>query len=384
MDIMRNKRVFGVFFIQLAVVLLLVAHSLQLIVKMNTNIKRLDKLKAAKAYVSVDYTTDDKIADIMSNEKRAATVDKLKEFYLYMYGLDCVEQYTVWGYEMGLNPHGIPETQKTANSKFFEVFNFRTIEGRLFRAEDFMAQEEETVPVLIGYNLKACYKLGEIYDFRNGGTGRAFKGKVIGVLEYNSSYPDIADLYYEINLNNTYIIPLNIKYMEKYSGISDFDMAINSTVLFSDNPALVKEIEDKYRSYNVFNVKYVPIQESLNEFVEYMEPQITYEMIVAFIVIIFAEIGIVSAVLLIINRNIKEFGIHILCGAGLRDIIARVVLQLFFTGIAAIIPVVIIFCNVSVVLLTCAVLLIVEGVTAAIPVYNLKSKKVIEMVRRNE
>lgn len=375
---------FIVFFIQFTITLLLVAYSLLQIIKLVNGLEQVESLKDAKAYIASDSTQDAKVREINSRESRLESIEKLKEFYFYLSNLDEIEQYTIFGYDIGYNSLGILETQKTANKKFFDMFKFKVIEGRLFNNDDFIVDSEETVPVLIGYNLKECYNIGDTYTFSNGGTGKEFKGKVIGILQYNSSYPDIYNIYNKIVLNDTYIIPLNLDYMMENSGVSDFDMAINSTVLFSTNAQIIKNIENVYKSYNLFNVKFIPIQESLNEFIEYMKPQIIYELVIAFIIIIFAAIGMISSMILIVNRNMKEYTIHILCGAQIGDIIKRIVLQILLLLVLAIIPILLLFNNLQTIVYTLIFDICIGAVILIPPIYKLESLKIIDMIRRYE
>lgn len=237
----------------MVIVFLLVNSSIIQIIRVNDGINRLQKLKDNKAFVNRDATSNGKIDALIADEKNS--IPKLKELYSYIVNNDKTSSYSKFEYETAEKIQGNTIIQSTANKRFFESYDIKVIEGTMFNESDFTSNSD-IIPIVVGYNLKDRYKIGQTYLERDLDTNKDITYKVIGILEYNSSYPSLVDIGKETDLNYTFFKPLNINLVNEFSSI---DMAISSTVIFTKDQKDVRDIEEKSAELGLFSMEYKPI-----------------------------------------------------------------------------------------------------------------------------
>ncbi|MCY6960463.1 ABC transporter permease [Clostridium brassicae] len=378
LDIKVYKRISIIFFIQMVVVLLLVNSCITQIITVNNGLNRLQKLKDNKAYVNRDATSNGKIDSLIADERNS--VPKLKELYSYIINNNITNTYSKFEYQTSEQIEGNTIVQATANKMFFDIYDIKAVEGRMFNESDFIGNSK-IIPVVVGYNLKDRYKLGEIYLERDLDTNKDINYKVIGIIEYNSSYPSLGDIGKETELNYTFFKPLNINLINNFSSM---DMAISSTVVFTNNEKEVRAIEEKSVELGLFSMKYRPIQEDINKYLDYFHKKITYQIFIAFIVLFFAATSMALNLTTMISKNIREFSIHMICGAEISSIIERFLWQLLIIMSLALVPTVIVYdINISL-LYTIVIACIISLLIMSIPYIKLKRTNIIELIRRND
>lgn len=269
-DIRTHKRINIFFLIQMAVVFIIFSYCIGDVIDLSAGVKQLKELTNAKAFICQDYTSNEKINQLIADSENS--IPKLQELYNKL--LDSgLSQYTIWGYQE-INSDGVVVAeQATANQKFFEFYDLDILAGRSFEAADFV--ESEVTPIIVGYNLRETYKLGETYRLTDGGTGTPITCIVVGVLKNNVSYPNIQNPLVPNNLNYTYLKPFTLS-ESGLTSFSDLDMAFNSTVVFSDDEQALNSIVELSRELDLFSIKYVTVQDDLTDFLQsFFKPSFT-------------------------------------------------------------------------------------------------------------
>jgi len=377
-DIFKNIRINILFLLQMTVVFLILSYSLNNIIALSNGLKRLEALRNTQAYVISDSTPNEKVDQLLSDSD--TSVSKMQRLYGFL-SSSPISQYTIWGYQNDVTVDGITIEQKTANKKFYDFYKLGIIEGREFASADF--NSSKVVPILIGYNLRNKYLLGGTYKFVDGGTGQEQACKVVGVLENNASYPDIRNPMHLINLNYTYMKPFSPT-NERLNAFSDLDMAINSTVVFTDRKDVLKSVESLSAGLDLFSIKFVTLQANIDAFLETFYKAITYQFVISAIILVFACVGMTSALLSMVKKNMRDYSIHIFCGGRLIDILIRISIQVVFVFALALAPTLIVFGPSSGVAITMLLALLLCCLILVPSFWALHSASISSMIRRSE
>lgn len=377
-DIRRNKRTSLFYIIQLAVVLLLLVSTVSSITSTMKGYNAVKKVINSKTYILANHTSDHHFSEMFANE--GETVLKLRELYMFSLGLDIPYSYSQFSYVDDIID-GIEIKQYTVDNSFLEIFNIRVVAGRTFTEEDFSLISSGDIPILVGYNLKDTYQLGQTYSFYDGGTGELIKCRVIGVLENNAGYYDLYNLSDHKSLNYSYIKPMMHSNINELS-FSDIDMAISSTVYFSEDTETLQKIAVKSQELGLFTYSVETAKSEVEWFVNTIKEKVEYELTIAFVILIFAAVGMSANLSMMVTKNMKEYSIHILCGGMYRNIATRLVLQLLLISLVALLPT-IVFWGISLdVLYTLCIMLFVDLIILSFPLYKLYSIHISELLRR--
>lgn len=381
MDILNSKRICFIFIIQMMMAFLLISISLIDIIDLNKGLDKLEKLRQADVYVTIDSTSDEKFGELFENSDE--TEIALRELYQTILDLNIEGQYTEYSYIDGINADGMQVEQVTANDKFFEIFNIEIYKGKMFDKDDYSLMSDDVIPIVVGYNLKDTYEIGKTYDMYDCGNGRDMKCKVIGVLKRNSCFYKISNITEEISLNYSYIKPLMINNLSAMS-FSDMDMAINSTVYFTSNVSELNKVIQKSAELNLFTLSTEKAEESIDVFADMVREKIDYNMVISVIILFFCVTGMIANLLSMISKMMREFAIHILCGGRYKHIVYRLEFQILVQILIAIIPTLLVLgIRVEVGYSFILGLLISLAIIAA-PIYKLYTISISQMVRREE
>ncbi|MCL2807019.1 MAG: ABC transporter permease [Coriobacteriia bacterium] len=380
-DILRNLRVNTFFFLQMIAVFLIFSYSLGSILALSDGLRSLESLRGAEAYMMRDSTTPERENQLFSDPE---TVPKLQEFYDYIASAS-VKQYAIWGYDGFGNPNvvgGIAINQRTASKGFFDLFKLRVIEGRMFDAKDF--EKCEVTPVLIGYSLRDEFEVGSTYDFMDGGTGQETSCVVVGILENNASYPDIRNPMHLISLNNAYLKPFDVFSGSSLESLTDLDMALSSTIFLTGDLDTLRSIEEKSAELDLFSIRFETVESNLEYFIDIVTKVVVYQLLTSAIILLFGAVGMVAALLATQKKNMREYSIHILCGARMVDISLRLTIQVALIFALALLPTLIVFglslANAYTILLA----LILCVLVLVVPLWRLNSTSIPTMIRISE
>ena len=212
---------------------------------------------------------------------------------------------------------------------FYEVENYRVIEGRDFVAEDMPYVEGKPRPVLLGYKYIGVYDVGDIINLDYGIEKSVTQISVIGFLAedttiMNRSGSEIYDLDNYI-VYPEYVIP--IEEWDNYSKevITDsinrnYDYVWgNIKVMFSEEDEAEGLVEwrtalDNYSGFG----KYMTILDA-DQLIE--KRQSRFESLTSFffeitlVVMIFAVATVLISITNRVSRNMKDYAIHITVGA---------------------------------------------------------------------
>lgn len=230
------------------------------------------------------------------------------------------------------------------DSNFLKCFSLETSSGRTLKTEDFKIDGiERAIPILLGQNYKHNFKLGQIIKKYDNENNIVKKLKVVGFLKENqcflknSMHPDV------VNLGNYIIFPISkvkkqtilkdqkqndIQYkLNLYNDIMQSMIVINNK---KDSQKIVKSIENKSKDIKFYDIKGESYKKYIERFNDMYKTQNTITNTIFIIVFAICGIGIISNMLYSITKRYKEFGVHILCGASIYDILFRLIYEIMF------------------------------------------------------
>ncbi len=269
-----------------------------------------------EAYMVVDDTSEEQMQQMLNNEEQS--IERFRGILNSLYE-ENTTFFTSYGYDMYETEDGMVVRQQMVSAHFFELFSISTSQGRLFQEEEYK-KDGDVVPVLIGYELQNEYELGKEYEFANGGDGKIFKGKVVGILKKNSDFRELSNYQFAYSLDRAYVIPMSQESVEKMS-FSDLDMATTRMVVFGDRDKL-------QRIFSLANITSMTLRSVKDQVAMVVEDETKQIKDVFFIG------GILLLIILALTwigfnhmfkKNLKEYYIHIFCGAQWHTIFWRFV-----------------------------------------------------------
>ena len=379
-DITTNKLTYIILCLQMIVVLLLTGFiSLQLI-KANTYKENLEKLDGNQTYISLDKSTNEKINYLINNEQES--IEKMTDLYLFMRNQSDTPYFTIINYSMPETHNGRQVVEYLANEEFFTIFNQEVIDGRNFTDSDFDI-ENETIPILVGYNLKDKYKLNNNYKITDPISGETQKYKIVGILKLNSSFVDLNNQQTNFTyFNDGYIRPLNEDMITTYNDFSVLDMVINSTFFINNNEKGVNAIKNKSDELGLFSLEFITLDDSMKIINERLKQLVVLEITILLIILIFSLMGIISALLEMLSKKMPEYFIHLKCGATYFSIVSRIIIQIALIMIVSYIPVIMIFKFSLATLYTFLFTIIIIFFTLILPLRKLRKSEISGNLRK--
>lgn len=220
--------------------------------KLKSNAKSIKALENKNLYAVVN-TTDPAI--LYSD----FTLEELKSFFVDIF-YDESSQYVMYKYLADVDQAGNHMQRRLANQNFFKLHHFSVQEGRAFSEGDFkLSSTSQEIPILVGNNLSERYPLGSVQEISNGDGNQVFDAQVVGILEKNTHYPHLYTGFE--NLDDSYIIPISMGFIENYFGISDFYMATCNILLDDFKNRDYLKFADLSNDLNLFTLQYKPVDE---------------------------------------------------------------------------------------------------------------------------
>ncbi len=323
-DIKNNKLIFTLLILINIIGMFLISNSLNLIKDISKSLENLEFFSNKNAYIVEDSTSDLEIQKIFSDD---SALDKMEEYFKKIYNNKDITFSTQFGYDMYVSSQGSIVKQTSITDNFFELFNIKAIEGRLFTEEDYN-KDTEIVPIIIGYDLRSEFEIYETYTFENGGNGEEFQGEIIGVLAKNSIFYQLSNINVPMSLDSSYIIPLGAHSFNKNNmSISDFDMGIGRMVIFGEEglESLVIAMNDM----DLFNITLKDANDLVEEILRVGRDQLILIGIIILIVLVLVIISTVLGFNRLIKKQLSEYGIHMLCGGTATKLIARFAILIY-------------------------------------------------------
>ncbi|HPU40894.1 MAG TPA: ABC transporter permease [Acetivibrio clariflavus] len=296
----------------------------------------------------------------------------------------------------------IPVNSFYANKNMFNSFKLKTVYGTVFTPQDF-EKEEDVIKVMLGYDYKNIYKPGDTLIIYDDNEERVRQAEVVGILEKDSfllNKVDTTKIF--TNLNSYIVIPyIDLDKLDKSSllknhDIQIFDLINNSYFLFDksvDDDKINKTIIDINNKLESLNIG-AQIIENVNEYLSInnnmLLEQKRFISIVAIVIITFLSLGMITSMLYSIKNDRKLFGVHILSGAVMEDLLIRMftesMLRFAFGFFVSIFFIKAIFKSLQIQILIKIFLLLVALciIISLLPAYKLKKLNVSELIKCGE
>lgn len=194
---------------------------------------------------------DKKINDLFDN------IDKI-----------CDKKYSFYSYLPTAVNNGIARKETFIDSDMYEFYNFRIDKGRNFTKDDF--QSNNVIPMIVGYDIRNDYKIGEVYTFGRGDK-KGIQAKVIGYFSKDQNFASLLEL--TDTTNNALLMPISENLVKNNFIESDFDMYLNGTVFELKNDEDARKIEALINDTKFYNVELKKFHDVLDDFKnKYIKP----------------------------------------------------------------------------------------------------------------
>lgn len=210
----------------------------------------------------------------------------------------CGKKYSFYSYFPTSINNGIARKQTFIDSDMYDLYNFRIDKGRNFTKDDF--QSNDVIPMIVGYDIKDDYKIGEIYNFGRGDK-KDIQAEVIGYFSKDQNFASLLEL--TDTTNNALLMPISGNLIKNNFIESDFDMYLNGTVFELKNDEDARKIEALINDTKFYNVELIKFHDVLDNFKnKYIKPN--NRMLIIFISVdIVLLAGIVSLELTSSRKN---------------------------------------------------------------------------------
>lgn len=315
-DIRNNKLVCSVFCVLNIVMLLLVCVLFHVIddTKESMSSVKIFENGYGNAYMIADGTSEEDFAKLSSDTKKASKA--YKQLFAELSD-ENIRYYTTFGYDMYTDSEDNIIREQVITEQFLDVFTLSVLKGRKFEASDFK-QTDGVVPVMVGYELQQEYKLGEEYEFEHGGTGEVFKGKVIGIMDKNAKYYELNGYNVSLSLDFSYLVPQNAKNMNQLS-FSDLDMAVTRMVVFGDE----NRIKKIFSKTCPIRVSLINVDDWVDDIIENQKKSLLLIGSISIVFLAFTLLITYVGFARLFKKQMKEYKIHLFCGARNCHIIIR-------------------------------------------------------------
>lgn len=180
----------------------------------------------------------------------------------------CDKKYSFYSYLPTSINNGNARKQTFIDSDMYHLYNFRIDFGRNFTEDDF--QSKDVIPMIVGYDIKNDYKIGEIYNFGRGDK-KDIQAKVIGYFSKDQNFASLLELV--DTTNNALLMPISENLVKNNFIESDFDMYLNGTVFELKNDEDARKIEALINDTKFYNVEIKKFHDVLDDFKnKYIKP----------------------------------------------------------------------------------------------------------------
>lgn len=180
----------------------------------------------------------------------------------------CDKKYSFFSYFPTAVNNGNSRKQTFIDSDMYDLYNFRIDFGRNFTEDDF--QNKDVIPMIVGYDIRNDYKIGEVYTFGRGDK-KDIQAKVIGYFLKDQNFASLLEL--TDTTNNTLLMPISKNLVKNNFTESDFDMYLNGMVFELKTDEDARKIETLINDTKFYNVELKKLHDVLDDFEnEYIKP----------------------------------------------------------------------------------------------------------------
>ena len=314
--------------LQLVVIVFFLYLCISKIIYFQEGSKRLEDLKNSGAYINSDSTSDDQIQRLFETEEESTT--KAQELYHYIKQQEACKSFSYFSYSAQLNS-GLYVDQYYTETELFENFAIRFIEGE--GNLEYREGSSDPIPLIVGYDLRKEYKLGQTYKENDFVTGEPLKYKVVGILEQNSTIPSLYNIGETVSLDRAFIQPI----LERdLADLATLDMAISSTIIFTQDQTILDDFVLKSSELDLFELNYSTIEESIRDYAEKAMDEMKWLILIIAIMLAFTGLSLIVSLNNLFEKKKREFAIHMMYGASRIRVLSRVIFYVAFLYLPAI------------------------------------------------
>jgi len=267
--------------------------------------------------------------------------------------------------------------QYCADRKLFDMLDIKCSSGNVYDNENINSE----VPMVVGYKLRNIYKLGENYEMFNYSSDEVMTVKIVGLLEPGSTIPSLYNIGSSLNLDYAVFMPISNNLINNFANL---DMAINSTVIFTDDETNLLNISKKSAELNLFSMQYNSIQSNIDGYLEYLNEKLQSRIMTIGIISVFSIGSMILNLFTLISRKRKEFSIHLMMGAIRKDIMMQLVCHIGILFVPAIIICLIIEGFNSTFLYTVIFSALLMIILLILPIMRIKRMDIATMLQKGE
>lgn len=333
-DIWRKKLYFISFLIQIVMITLLITESFAFI------------HKKQDAFHHLSNTFDLSNAFYISMEEKEAYVGGkyeekiMKDLYTHLQQSDQYISYAnIEDYieieERPKNPLAIEVELGPAkmwvyktlsiSPSFINIFDLALSKGEFFDSNwEFVS--DESIPVVLGNSYEKYMEISDEFTDVN-----HLKYKVIGFLQDGQTFVDVSFGEGVIKLNDVVLMPIDVTTLENIyvNGNYDYETYLDNATIILKNRNNLSELREITEKSQVYNYNFSSIAGVSHYMEKSTQEAVGVFLFIAILVIVFASLLVIINTLEFVRKNIREFSIHIFCGATKVHIALRIFLQIF-------------------------------------------------------
>lgn len=258
-----------------------------------------------------------------------------------------------------------------ADVEYLDLFGIECSEGQLYSNE--YVYEQDIIPVLAGHSYKEIFNLGDIIDG---------KYEIVGFIKENA---------FIINLNWTdeicYLDSYFVRPFEPISKDSDYidiyQSVVRSLIITDDNKSVI-DIPEHSLNLNLYTFNIRSYATQLEKIINDILTEIMMILVIMSIILIVCIVCMYTVLLVFINKHIREFTLHIMCGCTFFEILLRVCLHVLIPMLLSYLLTMIIFQMVSVAIVLAMFSLLLSCITLIPPFFKIYKNGLISVIGRTE
>lgn len=197
---------------------------------------------------------------------------------------------------------------------FKDIYDWDFIEGGYWSENEFNDESSDNIPIILGYNYKDVYSVGELIDN---------KYVIVGFLNKKSFYLNPRWEGKVFYLDDSIIMPM-VELLDKWGGAY-----INQLNILTQDKQIHEEIKELIEEANMPEIGFRSMKSQMEYIKDDVNANIKFYGTVAFLLIVISTISQVSMLLLLIEIESYKNAIKIMCGATKKDIIIRMMLPIY-------------------------------------------------------
>ncbi len=334
-DIRKNKVYFIWNIIQISIVCVLLSIVLQSIFEYRDVKSKFDKItEQSEIYMFRDETTDEKFDELLNDENKlhqlvelynsvqktvkashgdilSFTANSNKRFYMSDELAEDIAQ--IWE---------VPEENKNSldmisvSENFFQIYQLK-IEGDL---DQFKKTTKGKIPVIVGSSYQKKYQLHDvIYDSND------LAYEIIGFLQEGSYYIAPGEKREPVYLDQVIV---KLSEVNAEDSVDLLDYFVTTYYITKDND-FMKNVVEQSKDNDLMDLNINNFTYQMNAITEDIKDEMILNGSIMVILFAFCLIAMTGNILQFISDAKREFAVHMMCGAGKRVIMCRIIMQMW-------------------------------------------------------